>query len=161
MLCRTSIRMSFLSKEVSNFNLKPIMETPQRPGLREKMDLLISAADALKFLTCNVVSFGDWPTNTGSTREKWTEHFQTSTNLWVWYFGWPLASGIAVCINPSFWPKSWPGRHLKKRATRELQDVAGYANLDGLGWKGSLERLQQSQKKMQVSFAFISMVHSW
>lgn len=77
---------------------------------------------------------------------------QTSTNLWVWYFvgllprieAKPFINNGALqsaSIHPS------PGRHLKKRATRELQDVAGYANLDGLGWKGSLERLQQSQKK--------------
>ena len=63
MLCHTCVGTSFLSKEVSNFNLKPIsifkrkkiMENPQGPGLREKMDLLISAADALK-LQLGVVS---------------------------------------------------------------------------------------------------------
>ena len=158
MLCRTSIRNSFLSKEVSNFNLKPIMETHKGRAWERKWTCSSLLRMPWSFWLV-VVSIGDW-------QQPW--QYQGKMNWAFSNFNKPmgLIFWVASCLGSRQSPsltasKSWPGRHLKKRATRELQDVAGYANLDGLGWKGSLEKLQQSWKKMQVSFPFISMVHSW
>lgn len=166
MLCHTCIRNSFLSKEVSKpliWNLSWFHPTKGRAWERK--------------WTCSSLlrmPWSFWPTSCRViwwlTKQYWAvpgknerSIFKLQQTCGFWYFGWPLlASCLGHCSLHSIHPyqKADPGRHLKKRATRELQDVAGYANLDGLGWKGSLERLQQS-KKMQVSFAFISMVHSW